>query len=79
MSKHRIIAIDGPAASGKSTVAREAAKQLNCLYVDSGSFYRGVTWTMIRKGVDFKNPLAVLPVLSKSKWTFEVRDRAVVF
>jgi CMP/dCMP kinase len=77
--KQRIIAIDGPAASGKSTVAREAAKRLNCVYVDSGSFYRGVTWKMLREGVNTKNPLAVLPVLLKSKWTFEVRDRAVVF
>jgi len=79
MSKKRIIAIDGPAASGKSTVGREVAKRMNCLYVDSGAFYRGVTWKMLQKGVNTKNPLAVLPVLLKSKWTFEVRDRAVVF
>lgn len=79
MSRHRIIAIDGPAASGKSTVAREAAKRLNCIYVDSGAFYRGVTWKMLREKVNTKNPLAVLPVLLKSKWNFEVRDRAVVF
>jgi len=79
MSKKRVIAIDGPAASGKSTVAREASKRLNCIYVDSGSFYRGVTWKMLQDGVNTKNPLAVLPALLKSKWTFEVRDRAVVF
>ena len=79
MSKHRIIAIDGPAASGKSTVAREASKRLNCVVVDSGAFYRGVTWKMLQDGVDTKNPLAVLPALLKSKWKFEVRDRAVVF
>jgi len=79
MSKHRVIAIDGPAASGKSTVAREAAKRLSCIYVDSGSFYRGVTWKMLQEGVNTKNPLAVLPALLKSKWKFEVRDRAVVF
>ncbi|MBC8206832.1 MAG: (d)CMP kinase [Kiritimatiellaeota bacterium] len=79
MSKKRIIAIDGPAASGKSTVAREAAKRLGCVYVDSGAFYRGVTWKMLQEGVNTKNPLAVLPVLLKSKWKFDVRDRAVVF
>jgi len=79
MSEQRIIAIDGPAASGKSTVAREAAKRLNCIYVDSGAFYRGVTWKMLQEDVNTKNPLAVLPVLLKSKWKFEVRDRAVVF
>jgi cytidylate kinase len=79
MSKQRIIAIDGPAASGKSTVAREASKRLNCVYVDSGAFYRGVTWKMLQEGVNTKNPLAVLPALLKSKWKFDVRDRAVVF
>jgi len=79
MSRQRIVAIDGPAASGKSTVAREVGKRMNCIYVDSGAFYRGVTWKMLQEGVNTKNPLAVLPALLKSKWTFEVRDRAVVF
>lgn len=79
MSKQRIIAIDGPAASGKSTVAREVAKRMNCVYVDSGAFYRGVTWKMLQEKVNTKNPLAVIPALLKSKWTFEVRDGAVVF
>lgn len=79
MNKQRIIAIDGPAASGKSTVAREVAKRMNCIYVDSGSFYRGVTWKMIKEGVNTKNPLQVLPALLKSKWTFAVRDHAVIF
>ncbi len=79
MSRHRIIAIDGPAASGKSTVARAASKRLNCVVVDSGAFYRGVTWKMLQEGVNTKNQLAILPVLLKSKWKFEVRDRAVVF
>jgi cytidylate kinase len=79
MSKQRIIAIDGPAASGKSTVAREVAKRMNCIYVDSGALYRGVTWKMIQTGVCTKSPLLVLPALLKSKWKFEVRDGAVFF
>lgn len=79
MNRLRIIAIDGPAASGKSTVAREVAKRMNCIYVDSGSLYRGVTWQMLRAGICTKNPLAVIPELLKSKWKFEVRNRSVVF
>lgn len=79
MSKQRIIAIDGPAASGKSTVAREVAKRMNCIYVDSGAFYRGVTWKMIQEGVCTKSPLLVLPALLKSKWKFDVRNGAVFF
>jgi cytidylate kinase len=79
LSKQRIIAIDGPAASGKSTVAKEVSRRLGCIYVDSGAFYRGVTWKMLQEGVCTKNPIKVLPVLLKSKWTFEVRDRVVTF
>ena len=79
MNRQQIIAIDGPAASGKSTVTREVAKRMNCIYVDSGALYRGVTWKMIQEGVNTKNSLLVLPALLKSKWKFEVRNGAVVF
>lgn len=79
MAKQRIIAIDGPAASGKSTVAKEVARRLGCVYVDSGAFYRGVTWKMLKEGVCTKNSLKVLPVLLKSKWTFKVRERVLTF
>lgn len=79
MSKQRIIAIDGPAASGKSTVARGVAKKLDCIYVDSGAFYRGVTWKMIQAGVDSKNAPMVVRALKRSKWKFDVRDGAVFF
>lgn len=44
-----VIAIDGPAASGKSSVARLLARKLGCLYVNSGSFYRGVTWWVMQQ------------------------------
>lgn len=74
-----IVAIDGPAASGKSTVARGAARRLNCIYVDSGALYRGITWSMLRAGASTSNPLTVLPALLNLKWKFSVRDGAVVF
>ncbi|MBN8712334.1 MAG: (d)CMP kinase [Verrucomicrobia bacterium] len=54
-----IIAIDGPAASGKSSVARKLAKTIGFSYVNSGSFYRTATWHMIAKGVDIQNPESV--------------------
>jgi len=47
-----VIAIDGPAASGKSTVARRVADALGYLYVDSGSVYRAVAWMTLEQGVD---------------------------
>ena len=49
---HRVIAIDGPAASGKSSVARELAKRLGFVYVNSGAMYRAVTWTVLKHGID---------------------------
>jgi cytidylate kinase len=48
---HRVIAIDGPAASGKSSVARELARRLNFIYVNSGAMYRAVTWYVLERGV----------------------------
>jgi cytidylate kinase len=45
------IAIDGPAAAGKSTVARLVAKQLGFVYVDTGAMYRAVTWKALQSGI----------------------------
>ena len=47
----RVIAIDGPAASGKSTTARQVAERLRFLHVNSGLFYRAITWAALRKGL----------------------------
>jgi cytidylate kinase len=48
----RIIAIDGPAGSGKSTVARALADRLGLAYLDTGAMYRGVTFAALRRGID---------------------------
>jgi cytidylate kinase len=48
----KVIAIDGPAASGKSSVAKRLALRLQCSYVNSGSMYRAVTWELLREGID---------------------------
>jgi cytidylate kinase len=54
-----VIAIDGPAASGKSTVAREVAKRLGFRFFNSGDFYRAMTWACLRKGVNCRDASAV--------------------
>ena len=46
-----IIAIDGPAGAGKSTVARDVARALGCAYLDTGAMYRAVTLRVIEQGV----------------------------
>ena len=50
--RHIVIAIDGPAASGKSSVARELAGRLGFVCVNSGAMYRAVTWDILRRGID---------------------------
>lgn len=72
-----IIAIDGPSASGKSTVARESARALGFNYVDSGSFYRGITWKCLREGVSVEDPVAVLELMARTQLELVVEERAV--
>lgn len=55
MSFHAI-AIDGPAASGKSTMARAIARRLGIIMVNSGAMYRAVTWKILSEGIDPKTP-----------------------
>jgi len=55
----RIIAIDGPAASGKSTLAKRLAGFLDYLYFDTGVMYRAVTWIVIQRGVAFDDEATI--------------------
>jgi len=55
----RVIAIDGPAGSGKSTVARALAARLGLDYLDTGAMYRAVTFAAIRQGVDLDDAARV--------------------
>lgn len=54
-----IIAIDGPAASGKSTLARQLAEELGYLYFDTGVMYRAVTWIALQRGLAIQDEVAV--------------------
>jgi len=69
---HRIIAIDGPAASGKSTVARSLAKRLGFVYINTGAMYRAVTWLALRHGVDTSDAQAVSALLDSTPMEFGV-------
>ena len=75
----KAIAIDGPSASGKSSVSKGVAAALGFIYVDSGALYRGVTWQAIRKGVDTKDAAAVLESLHDADWDFFVQAGAAIF
>jgi cytidylate kinase len=54
-----VIAIDGPAASGKSSVARGLARHLGFSYINTGAMYRAITWHVLRSGVDPQSTSAV--------------------
>ncbi len=54
-----IIAIDGPAASGKSTLGRRLADSLGYLFFDTGVMYRAVTWLVLQRGLDVRDGAAV--------------------
>lgn len=49
---HPVITIDGPAASGKSSIARLVAQRLGFTYVNTGNMYRAMTWAVVKTGVD---------------------------
>lgn len=58
MTKGFVIAIDGPAGAGKSTIARKAAAALGFAYIDTGAMYRSVTWKLLQTGKPFSEELA---------------------
>lgn len=64
-----VIAIDGPAASGKSTVARTLARQLGFAYVNSGALYRAATWFILDRGIDPGDSGAVGAALAAAEIT----------
>ena len=60
-----IIAIDGPAGAGKSTVAKALAAALDVEYLDTGAMYRAVTWAVLDRGVPLDDPVAVASIATQ--------------
>jgi cytidylate kinase len=60
-----VIAVDGPAGSGKSTAARGVARALGLRYLDTGSTYRALTWWLLARGVDVGDPDQVIACLGQ--------------
>jgi CMP/dCMP kinase len=63
------IAIDGPAAAGKSTIAKLVAEQLNYIYIDTGAMYRSLTLKVLQDKVDFNKENVVVSLLMDSDIT----------
>jgi pantoate ligase/cytidylate kinase len=62
-----IIAIDGPAGAGKSTVTKQVANKLGLLFLDTGAMYRSVTLAVLREGIDLRDQNKVQEIAAKSK------------
>lgn len=73
-----IIAIDGPVASGKSTTARQVARRLGYLYIDSGAMYRAVALRALRAGVDLTDQEAVSAVAAQADIGLPEKDGGVL-
>lgn len=71
---HRVIAIDGPAASGKSSVARELAQRLGFMYVNSGAVYRAITWYLLEKGINAEDSNRIAQTLESADITCCIQD-----
>ena len=66
-----IITIDGPVATGKSTVAQKLAEFLGYLYFDTGAMYRAFTLIVLREGVDLNDEKALRDLLNNSALKFD--------
>lgn len=69
-----IIAIDGPAASGKSTVAKAVARRLGVRHLDTGAMYRAVTWLALERGVSTGDAEALARMAEENPVSFEYHD-----
>jgi len=68
------VTIDGPAGSGKSTIAQGLAKRLGATFLDTGAMYRAVTLAAMRAKVDLKDKEAVVEVMDASNFEFKSSD-----
>jgi cytidylate kinase len=73
-----IVTIDGPAASGKSTVARLLAERLGASFLDTGAMYRAVTLAAMQAGVNMSDEQMLLEVLDKRKFQFAVKKNKMM-
>lgn len=77
MSKHIIVAVDGPAGSGKSTVAKILAKKLNYTYIDTGAMYRAITLVCIEAKIIPSESEQIIKKASQLKMHFEKSELIV--
>ena len=70
-----IVAIDGPAGAGKSTVARRLAERLGFRYLDTGAMYRALTWLALNRGIDLSDGTQLGALANAAPVTFDELGR----
>lgn len=73
-----VIAIDGTAGAGKSTVARLVAERLGYLYINTGAMYRAVTWKALQEGIDLEDENALVKLAKHCEISFEDNGSRVI-
>ncbi len=73
-----IVAIDGPAGAGKSTVARRLATRLGFRYLDTGAMYRALTWLAVARGVELDDAAALAALAREHPISFEDDQHVVI-
>ncbi len=76
--KHVSIAIDGPSASGKSTIAKLLAKKLNFIYIDTGATYRAFTLACLKRGINCEDEEASESLINKIKIGFNAENHVTL-
>lgn len=74
--KGLVIAMDGPAGVGKSTVGNLVAKSLGYKFINTGEMYRALTWKALEDGIDLNDNEAVLVLAKSLDWAFKPVDEA---
>jgi CMP/dCMP kinase len=73
-----IVAIDGPAGAGKSTVARRLAERLGFRYLDTGAMYRALTWLALERGADLDDEATLRELARANPISFEDEQRVMI-
>lgn len=69
-SKRLVIAVDGPAGAGKSTIAKKVAQRLNIEYIDTGAMYRALTLKVVRSNIEMNNIEEILKIMESTSIQF---------